>query len=285
MLISEFHKKYKKDGLTQNIITIFQEFIYDFFQKSGREFPFREKIKPYYVVVSEIMLQQTQTSRVTEKFLEFIDTFPDFKSLAQAPLDKILKVWKGLGYNRRAKALQTIAQKILEKYNGKVPKSVEKLKLLPQIGYNTASSIVAFAFNKPTYFIETNIRRVYIYYFFPVRNDVDDKEIMIILKKTIDRDNPRKWYYALMDYGVMLKKTHPELNKRSKHYRKQSKFIGSSRQLRGKILDILLKKNIIKLEELMKSLNFSQTEIEKILLQLEKEGFLKLKGNEIIIAK
>ncbi|TXT62661.1 MAG: A/G-specific adenine glycosylase [Promethearchaeota archaeon] len=276
---------FKKEGLTQEIIKIFQKIICDFFKNSGRLFPFREKIQPYYVVVSEIMLQQTQASRVSEKFLEFIEKFPDFKTLAEAPLDEILKVWKGLGYNRRAKALKTIAEKIIHEFQGKVPQSVEDLKKLPQIGHNTASSIVTFAFNKPTYFIETNIRRVYIYYFFPGRDDIDDKEIMILLKKTADIENPRKWYYALMDYGVMLKKTHPELNKRSKHYRKQSKFKGSTRQLRGKILDILLKQNTLQRNELLNILDFAPIQIKKTLKQLEKEGFLEIKGNEVSIAE
>ncbi len=285
ILISEFHRLFKNEGLTENIIQKFQEIIYDYYHHAGREFPFRKKITPYYVVVSEIMLQQTQTSRVSQKFLEFIEQFPDFETLANATLENILKVWKGLGYNRRAKALQQIAKKILDEYEGILPDSVEKLKKFPQIGHNTASSIVAFAFNKPTYFIETNIRRVYIYYFFPGRNDVDDKEIMILLKKIMDFNNPREWYYALMDYGVMLKKTYPELNKRSKHYRKQKSFKGSTRQLRGKILSLLVKNSKLKEEELINTLKFSPKKIKEIVKQLEKEGFLKIKQKEISIAK
>jgi A/G-specific adenine glycosylase len=242
-------------------------------------------INPYYVVVSEIMLQQTQTSRVSKKFLEFIEAFPDFKALEEASLEEVLKKWKGLGYNRRAKALNKIATLVNQEYNGKVPESVEILKQFPQIGHNTASSIVAFAFNKPTYFVETNIRRVYIYFFFPGRNDIDDKEIMILLKKTIDKANPRSWYYALMDYGVMLKKTHPELHKRSKHYRKQKKFKGSSRQLRGKVLSLLIKDSPKNVEDLMEQLNFSPEKIKSVLKQLEKEGFLEQKGTKIYIAE
>ena len=108
---------------------------------------------------------------------------------------------------------------------------------------------------------------------------------MILLRKTIDTKNPRKWYYALMDYGVMLKKTHPDLNKRSKHYRKQSQFKGSSRQLRGKILEILLKKSTLHREELLSSLKFSPTQIKNTLKQLEKEGFLEFNGSNISITE
>lgn len=231
------------------------------------------------------MLQQTQTSRVSKKFLEFIKKFPDFKALEEASLEEVLKMWKGLGYNRRAKALNKIASLVMEKFNGKLPETVEELKEFPQIGHNTASSIVAFAFNKPTYFVETNIRRVYIYFFFPGRDDVHDKEIMILLKKTIDKSNPREWYYALMDYGVMLKKTHPELNKRSKHYRKQKKFKGSSRQLRGKVLELLIRESPQTEKELIEKLDFSSEKIKKILKQLEKEGFLTKNQNKVFIGE
>ncbi|MFX1289269.1 MAG: A/G-specific adenine glycosylase, partial [Promethearchaeota archaeon] len=167
-----------------------------------------------------MMLQQTQTNRVSEKFQKFIQEFPDFQSLAKAPLNNVLKVWQGLGYNRRAVALKKIADKVVNELDGILPADVEILKSFPQIGHNTASSIVAFAFNIPTFFIEVNIRRVYIYFFFPGKSSIADQNIMPIVRKTLDHSNVRKWYYALMDYGVMLKKTHPELNKRSAHYRK-----------------------------------------------------------------
>ena len=130
---------------------------------------------------------------------------------------------------------------VINDFNGELPDSLETLKSFPQIGHNTASSIMTFAFNKPMAFIETNIRRVYIYFFFPNRSMVNDKEIMTIVKKTIGRNNPREWYYALMDYGVMLKKNHPELNKKSAHYRKQAPFKGSTRKVRGELLKLLIK--------------------------------------------
>jgi A/G-specific adenine glycosylase len=231
------------------------------------------------------MLQQTQTSRVSQKFLEFIKKFPDFNALANADLDDVLKEWQGLGYNRRAVALKNIAEMVINEYNGQLPEEVKILKTFPQIGHNTASSIVSFAFNKSTFFIETNIRRVYIYFFFPGRDDVDDKEIMELLEQTTDTQNPREWYYALMDYGVMLKKTHPELNKRSRHYRKQKKFKGSTRQLRGKVLKTVLEKSEILLADLYKVLNFEKKKIKKVVSQLEKEGFFTIKDNKIIVSK
>ncbi|MHA1913447.1 MAG: A/G-specific adenine glycosylase [Promethearchaeota archaeon] len=267
------------------MITHFQTIIYNFYAQYGRKFPFRTDITPYNVLLSEIMLQQTQTGRVAEKFLKFIKTFPDFITLSNAPLNDVLQSWQGLGYNRRAIALKKIAEKIIKDYDGILPESVEILKTFPQIGHNTASSIVAFAFNKPTIFIETNIRRVYLYFFFYSKNKVTDKEITSVLEKTIDYNNPRQWYYALMDYGVMLKKTHPELNKKSAHYRKQSSFKGSNRQIRGEILKILIKEKTANISDFDN--RFSNVELKKVLeiiVQLENEGFVKMKNDIVYIA-
>lgn len=284
-LIDDFHKLYKKDGLTKTVIESFRKIIYSYYKSHKRDFIFRDKefITPYHVLVSEVMLQQTQTSRVSGKFRNFINLFPDFKALSKAPLKDVLEAWQGLGYNRRGKALNKIADIVLEKYNGKLPKSREELKSLPQIGEATSGSIMAFAFNEPTIFIETNIRRVYIYFFFPGKNNVSDDEIEQFLEKTIDKSNPREWYYALMDYGVMLKKTHPELNKRSKKYRKQKKFKGSNRQIRGQVLKLFLKKSERTEKNVIKSLNFKEERIKKVLKDLQKEGFLKKEDNRIYV--
>ncbi|MFX1326178.1 MAG: A/G-specific adenine glycosylase [Promethearchaeota archaeon] len=276
MLISEFHKLYKSNGLSLEIVHQFQNMVYAYFKQKGRIFPFRQNITPYNVLVSEIMLQQTQTGQVSEKFLNFIEKFPNFRALSDGPLESVLKAWQGLGYNRRAVALKKIAEIVIKEYNGNLPDSVELLKTFPQIGHNTASSIVAFAFNKPTIFIETNIRRVYIYFFFPGKSKITDKEIIPILEKTIDKSNPRKWYYALMDFGVMLKKTHPDLNKRSAHYRKQAPFKGSNRQIRGEILRILMQNNTIKRNVLtQKFKDVDGQKLKMILAQLEKEEFIE----------
>jgi A/G-specific adenine glycosylase len=273
-LISDFHKLYKSNGLTRDVIKAFQDYIYSYYRRNKRVFPFRKNLTPYKVVVSEIMLQQTQTNRVSEKFVEFIKKFPDFNSLAKASVEELLSVWQGLGYNRRALALKKIAKKIINDYDGKVPNDVKSLEALPQIGYNTACSILAFAYNIPTYFVETNIRRVYIYFFFSGKSKVNDKEIMDIVEISVDKDNPRDWYYALMDFGVMLKKSHPELNKRSVHYRKQSKFDGSTRQVRGKVLKLLLKTSLSR-KEILEKFDYDEKKIVKILNSLVKEGFIQ----------
>lgn len=286
IFINDFHKAYKKKGLTLEIIELFKKIIYDYYRNHKRKFPFREDITPYKVLVSEIMLQQTQTGRVAEKYLKFIEKFPDFLTLSTASLEEVLRVWKGLGYNRRAIALKKISEIVINDFKGKLPDSLEILKSFPQIGHNTASSILTFAFNKPVFFIETNIRRVYIYFFFPDKNRIEDKDIMTIIKKTIDNNNPREWYYALMDYGVMLKKTHPDLNKRSAHYRKQAPFRGSTRQVRGKLLKLLIKEGPMEIAEIQELSRINdKKKINKILDQLKQEGFIEIKEDLVKIAK
>ena len=282
VLISDFHKLYKLQGFTSEVKKTFQDLIYSFYNHKKRNFPFRENVTPYKVVVSEIMLQQTQANRVAEKFLEFIKKFPDFKSLAEASVEEVLSAWQGLGYNRRAIALKKIGECIMSEFNGYVPKYLKTLISLPQIGHNTSYSILCFSYNIPTYFIETNIRRVYLYFFFPGRSQIDDKEIMEIVKISVDEDNPRDWYYALMDFGTMLKKTHPELNKKSVHYRKQSKFDGSTRQVRGKVLKLLLEKPI-STKEIIDKINHEEKKILEILNTLKKEGFIQEEHEKFFI--
>jgi len=230
------------------------------------------------------MLQQTQTSRVSEKFQDFTEEFSSFKSLSSAPLNEILKLWQGLGYNRRAVALKKIAEKVVNDFDGILPADVDILKSFPQIGHNTASSIVAFAFNMPTFFIEVNIRRVFIYFFFPGKALVNDKDIMPLVRKTLDSSNVRKWYYALMDYGVMLKKTHPELTKRSVHYRKQSKFKGSNRELRGKILKLVIDRKLLTEAEIRENLNGDDKRVKSVLKKLIEEDFINHNKDGYFIA-
>lgn len=255
--------------------TQFQKIIWDYYQEHKRSFAWRDVDDPYFVLVSEIMLQQTQTHRVIPKFDQFITAFPTIDVLAQASLKDVLFVWQGLGYNRRAKALHTTAQLIVKEHNGKVPNNSETLVSFPGIGKATAASICAFAFNKPTIFIETNIRTVFISFFFQNQTDIHDNDIFPLIEKTLDVTNPRQWYYALMDYGVMLKKQLPNPSRKSKHHTKQSKFEGSDRQIRGMILKHLLQCGATCEFELIEVIPRDVSRIRKILDQLLQEQFLK----------
>lgn len=217
----------------------FIETIKQFYVLNKRHFLWRDNDDPYHVFISEVMLQQTQTHRVINKFVEFVERFPTFQVLAKAPLVDVLATWQGLGYNRRGKFLHQAAQKIVAEHGGVLPDNTALLEDLPGIGPATACSLAAFAYNRPTVFIETNIRAVFIHFFFHDRTDVHDKEIFPLIEATLDRQNPRQWYYALMDYGVMLKKKMVNPSRRSKHHTQQSKFEGSDRQIRGAIVRLL----------------------------------------------
>jgi A/G-specific adenine glycosylase len=229
----------------------FRSFIWDFYSTNKRSFAWRNCQDPYKILVSEIMLQQTQTHRVQEKYEQFISAFPSFDMLAQHSLHDALSVWQGLGYNRRGKYLHETAQQVMREHAGVLPNCPVALEALPGIGANTAGSICAFAFNNPTVFIETNIRAVFINSFFKERVGVSDAEILPLVAATVDQDNPREWYYALMDYGVYLKKMLPNPSRKSKHHTKQSKFEGSDRQIRGAIIRALTKKKSERLDILL----------------------------------
>jgi A/G-specific adenine glycosylase len=214
----------------------FQSLILTYYRQHGRMFAWRQTTDPYRIMISEIMLQQTQTARVAVKYEEFLAAFPTIERLANVSLKEVLQRWQGLGYNRRGKFLHECAQRIVTEFGGIVPDDPAILRTLPGIGPNTAGSICAFAFNKPVVFIETNIRSVFLHHFFKQRADVSDKELMPLITQALDHDSPRHWYYALMDYGVMLKKNTVNPSRRSRHHTQQSKFEGSERQIRGMII-------------------------------------------------
>lgn len=209
-------------------------------QELYRDMPWRKDARAYYVLVSELMLQQTQVTRVIPKFEAFIAEFPDVATLAEAPLADVLRAWTGLGYNRRAKYLKAAAKQITLKYSGEMPNDYKKIKQLPGIGPATAGAIMAYAFNQPIVFIETNVRTVYFHYFFQPEEKVSDAQLMPLIEATIDREHPREFYWALMDYGTWLKQMKGKgVNGQSAHYKKQSKFSGSTREVRGQIVCLL----------------------------------------------
>jgi A/G-specific adenine glycosylase len=258
--------------------------IYTHYRAHRRDFPWRNTTDPYRIFVSEVMLQQTQAERVVPKYEAFIKKFPNFKKLATAPTRDVLSAWQGLGYNRRALALQKSAQIVTENYKGKLPSDPLVLDALPGIGVHTAGSITAFAYNHPSIFIETNIRSVFIHFFFKDRDDVSDRELLPLVEKMLDRDNSREWYFALMDYGVMLKKTLGNPSRRSKHHAKQSKFVGSRRQVRGQILKVLLAhpKGLTS-ATIRKQIGDSEHDIDEIIGELYQERFIVKSGNGWVI--
>lgn len=201
--------------------------------------PWRVSTEPYFVLVSELMLQQTQVDRVIPKFHLFMMAFPTIEALATSPLADVLMVWSGLGYNRRAKFLHEAAKKVVGEFRGIIPDTFEELVSLPGVGPNTAGAILAYSFNKPVVFIETNIRTVYFHHLFDDTALISDKELKEKVSQTVDTEHPREWYWALMDYGSYLKKQGAGQIDRSVHYKKQAPLKGSLREVRGLILRAL----------------------------------------------
>ena len=262
-------------GLSNADFERFRGIVRGYYGEHGRELPWREKSDPYRIFVSEIMLQQTQVERVLKKYPAFIETFPGFGPLAVAPLPRVLALWQGMGYNRRAIHLKKGAEQIISKHGGRLPDSVEVLSTLPGVGKATAGAMAAFAYNRPSVFIETNIRRVFLHFFFPAAAGVPDGALLPLVERALDRSNPRIWYYALMDYGVMLKRERGNANTRSRHYKKQPPFEGSDRQVRGAILRLLVNEPGLSEGELLKRAGRAPEKTRANLARLVKEGFVE----------
>jgi A/G-specific adenine glycosylase len=265
----------KERILTTKEKKAFQGKIYGHYRLHRRDFPWRRTTNPYNIVVSEIMLQQTQVERVHDKYLEFIRVFPDFDTLARASQKDVLALWQGLGYNRRALALKRLAENVVSIHGGTLPRDVEALSSLPGIGKTTAGEILAFAFNIPSVFIETNIRRVFIHEYFDGEDDVKDTEILPLVEATVDEENPREWYWALMDYGSMLKKNVENPNRRSAHYTRQTPFEGSDRRIRGLVVKRLLNDKTLSAEILVEETGVGLDHLKRILAGLVDEGFIR----------
>ena len=261
-------------GPTPDAIALFRDLILSYYRAHGRDLPWRHTTDPYRILVSEIMLQQTQVERVAVKYPEFLDRFPDFKSLARARRSEVLRAWQGMGYNRRAIALQETARRVTEEYGGRLPADVETLATFPGIGKATAAAISAYAFNMQVAYIETNIRRIFIHFFFQDREGIRDDEILPLVERTLYRENPREWYSALMDYGTVLKKRTANPNRRSASYSRQSRFEGSDRQIRGRILALVLDEGTVTEKEVILRLCEEPGRVKRILGDLAREGFV-----------
>ena len=242
----------------------------EFVAKKGRELyrdlPWRRTYDPYAIWISEVMLQQTQVSRVDGRWQRWLERFPTVDALAAAAPSDVLEEWQGLGYNRRALSVHRAAQAISEA-GGVFPQDPKELVKLPGIGPATAAGIRAFAFNLHGVYLETNVRTVFLHELYPQAEGVPDSELVPLVELTCPASvedavdavaagadaavntaaetdetelTPRSWYYALLDYGAYLKKTIPNPSRRSKSHVKQSRFEGSHRQKRAELLRILL---------------------------------------------
>lgn len=257
----------------------FRKLVLDHWRRRGRhDLPWRTNVTPYRVLVSEYMLQQTQVSRVIDKFRAFLALFPSFRALASATPSTVLAAWQGLGYNRRALLLHRCARTVVSELRGSLPKDPKVLQGLPGIGAYTAAAITVFAHDVPHALIETNVRRVYLQHFFPDQQDVPDAAILPLVERDVHAvRSPRIWFSALMDYGSWLAWKVPNANRRSKHYTRQSTFEGSVRQLRGRILRMLLERPRTRVQ-LANALE-DDPRIPAVLARLHREGFIQRRKN------
>ena len=241
-------------------LRVFVEFVAKKGRELYRDLPWRRTYDPYAIWISEVMLQQTQVSRVDGRWQRWLERFPTVDALAAAAPSDVLEEWQGLGYNRRALSVHRAAQAISEA-GGVFPQDPKELVKLPGIGPATAAGIRAFAFNLHGVYLETNVRTVFLHELYPQAEGVPDSELVPLVELTCpasvtdaanvaDADNtandatvqltPRSWYYALLDYGAYLKKTIPNPSRRSKSHVKQTRFEGSHRQKRAELLRVLL---------------------------------------------
>jgi A/G-specific adenine glycosylase len=250
----------------------FQSKIMTWWKENARTLPWRENPSPYEVLVSEVMLQQTQVSRVIPKYLEFLEAFPNMESLAESETKRLMQVWSGLGYNRRALWLREAAREIVKR--GIFPRTAEDLCALKGIGPYTSRSILIFAFNEDLAAIDTNIRRVLIASGF-AEETVSNSQLQAVADQMLLRGRSRDWHNALMDYGSeVLTSNKTGIAPASR----QPRFKGSNRQIRGAIIRHLTCFDSLSPEELLSSLSgegIHCTDLESTINQLVDEGFIE----------
>ena len=245
-----------------------REKVFAFYRGNKRRLPWRETTDRYAVLVSEIMLQQTQAERVVRKYLEWLRRFPDTRSLAGASLKEVLTYWSGLGYNARGQRLHRCAKIIVSDYAAQVPSSPEELICLPGIGVYTSRSIPIFADNRDIATVDTNIRRIYIHELGLTEN-IGAGELLNLAEAVLPHGKSRDWHNALMDYGALCltgKKTG------IRPLTSQSKFEGSRRWYRGKIVKDLVRAEEMQLQELTERYG---DKVGDILAELEKDGLVE----------
>jgi len=267
--------------LSKKNIQAFQQKIFDWWKGHKRDLPWRHTHDPYKIMVSEVMLQQTQVSRVLMRYAEFIEVYPDVQSLAKAKTSDVLKIWKGMGYNRRALYLHQAAKIISEKYHNHFPLSQQLLSKLPGVGKYTARAILVFAHKKDIAMVDTNIRKIITHFFFQ-----DKKQPENVIQDLADQLLPKgkswQWHQALMDLGSQMQTIS---NAKCPMSNKKLPFRESNRFFRGRIVDLLREKGwkeTALLREMVKRHGKDVQFYKKILEKLLQEGLLTRSPSAII---
>ena len=264
-------------NLSTDTIEAFQNKILNWYQQNKRDLPWRNTTNPYFIHVSEIMLQQTQVERVKKYYETFLNKYPNLETLAEAQTPELLATWQGLGFNNRVLRLREATKQILQNYKGRYPQQLKQLTSLPGVGEYTASAILAFAFNIEAPVVDTNIRRVLIYEL-NLDENISIKKLQEIALQITPKGKARQWNNALMDYSSLITTASKT---QIKSQGTQGKFEGSTRQVRSTIVKELLKNNSITKQSIKEQ--FPQHNIEKILNSLEKDNIIKTQNRRIYL--
>lgn len=278
----------------------FQHMIFSWWKENRRDLPWRKTQNPYHIHVSEVMLQQTQVSRVLPKYVEFLDIFPTVQSLSAASTGDVIIAWKGMGYNRRALYLKRTAEIVVSSYDGMYPQKEQKLLNLPGLGKYTARAILVFAYNQQLAFVDTNIRQIIEHYFFSGAKQ-HPRDIQAMADQLLPKGKAWDWHQALMDYGALelsknIKKSDfrntviPDMIRNPIRKSTQSKlpFQDTNRFIRGRIMDTI-RVEYLKKEELINRIEDTYSKPkERIIYNLNnliKEGLLEQEDNFIRLPK
>ncbi len=264
--------------ISEQQIHLFQEKVLSFYEKHGRDLPWRKTTNPYKILLSEVMLQQTQVSRVIEYYTQWIARWPTIESLAEASRKDVLQAWMGLGYNRRAVHVHQAAHAIAKTFDGDVLQAMDHFDEVPGIGPYTSQAVRIFASNADIVTVDTNIRRILIHEF-SLPEGLSSKALWSLAERCLPKGRSCEWHNALMDYGALL------MTSRKTGIRPlttQSRFEGSDRQIRGMILRSLLQ-HPSSLAELKKKINVKTSRLKTILDKMLHEGLISVHDNEYVI--
>lgn len=264
--------------LSQKEIRSFQNKIFSWYSLNKRDLPWRKTRDAYHILVSEVMSQQTQINRVIPKYEQWMKFFPTLSDLERGKTSDVLRIWSGLGYNRRALNLKKTAETLVRTNNGIFPENEKQLVKLPGIGTYTARAILCFSYNQQFAVLDTNVRKVILTQFSHV--SVKEGEVQQIANELLPRGKAYEWNQALMDYAQKM------LKKEKITIPKQSTFIGSHRYYRGRVLKLLLEKKEVKTKELGILLkgDFSERDeqwLQSLVSELSCEGFITVHNENI----
>jgi A/G-specific adenine glycosylase len=264
------------------IVADLQTHILGWYAANGRDLPWRHTTDPYSVLVSEIMLQQTQVPRVIPKYAQFLAAYPRLEDLAEAPLDDVLRLWKGLGYNNRARRLRDCAAAVAAAASrpATLPRSLDELQALPGLGPYTARAVLIFAHNGDLAAVDANVRRVLTHELgLPV--DLPAHGLQAVADVALPHGRSRDWHNALMDYGALVLTARVTgIAARTR----QGAFEGSRRWYRSRLLEALLERGPQRLDELAAALDVDPAVAADLVARLASDGLVRRDGDCVRVA-